>query len=320
MSATEVTNIQVRELESARIRVRPLCSTAIYALTVALGGALLAPWLYRLAQYVAPGSHLANNPFRRFMDRSLWGMAAIGLWPYLRSVDIKSWRDIGVVNPSGQWRRLAGGFLLGVGSLAATLAVVLMAHARQISTHVLGGEVSAAQFAGRIVTALATGVAVGCLEEILFRGVVFSGIRRGWDWRIALLISSGIFAFVHFLKIPDPATVTWSSGLEALPNMARSLAGWEQAVPGFFNVMLIGILLGLAYRATGNLYLSIGLHAGWIFSLKLYGFLTVRVPGSHFRIWGTEKFTDGWLGLAVLMLTLLVLQRLPMARPRRHTT
>ena len=73
-------------------------------------------------------------------------------------------------------------------------------------------------------------------------------------------------------------------------------------VPGFLNLTVAGVILGLAYQRTGNLYRSIGLHAGWIFSLKVYGLLTRATSGANAWFWGTGKMFDGWLALGVLAL------------------
>jgi uncharacterized protein len=96
--------------------------------------------------------------------------------------------------------------------------------------------------------------------------------------------------------------------------MMRGFANWEQIVPGFFNLTLAGALLALAYQRTGNLYFSIGLHAGWIFWLKSYGALTTDVPNANAWLWGTGKMIDGWLALVVLSLTLVVFTCLPLKR------
>ena len=69
--------------------------------------------------------------------------------------------------------------------------------------------------------------------------------------------------------------------------MLAGFADFHALVPGFFSLTLAGILLGLAYQRTGNLYFSIGLHAGWIFWLKTYGAFTparrMPRPGSGAR-------------------------------------
>ena len=92
--------------------------------------------------------------------------------------------------------------------------------------------------------------------------------------------------------------------------MLRGFADVEQVVPGFFNLTLAGALLALAFQRTGNLYFSIGLHAGWIFWLRSYGFLARETAGSSPWFWGTRNLIDGWLALVVLSLLLLLLWKL----------
>ena len=87
-------------------------------------------------------------------------------------------------------------------------------------------------------------------------------------------------------------------------------------VPGFFSLTLVGVLLGLAYQRTGNLYFSIGLHAGWIFWLKIFGAFTADVPHTAAWFWGTGKMIDGWLAFFVLALTLAVSHHLPVLNKR----
>ena len=95
--------------------------------------------------------------------------------------------------------------------------------------------------------------------------------------------------------------------------MLRGFVEVEQVVPGFFNLALAGALLALAYQRTGNLYFSIGLHAGWIFWLKSYGFLTRDAANANAWFWGTSKLIDGWLALIVLAFVSLLLLKV---RPR----
>jgi hypothetical protein len=50
------------------------------------------------------------------------------------------------------------------------------------------------------------------------------------------------------------------------------------------GLLLIGIVLSYAFLRTGTLYLAVGLHAGWIISIK-----TVRVFGDY------QRENLGWL-------------------------
>jgi CAAX protease family protein len=291
--------------------MRPLRALAIYIAVVFLGGALLAPWLYWGAQHLAdslPG--LAKQPFHRFVNRSMYVLALAGLWPLLKNLGATSPKDAGLVKPAGQGRKLAAGFLLGFLSLAIVAALALTAGAR-----ITNPNLTAAKLAERLLGAALSAVVVAVLEEILFRGGVFGGLRRVFDWRFALAISSMIYAIVHFLApVKDPEAVTWTSGLGQLALMLGGFADWQQIFPGFINLTLAGALLGLAYQRTGNLYFSIGLHAGWIFWLKSYGFLTRETAGANTWWWGTAKLINGWVALPVLLAALFLFTRLPLAR------
>jgi len=288
--------------------MRPLWALIIYTVVVFFGGALLAPWLYWLAQHFAHSvPKLASAPFHRFMDRSFLILALAGVWPLLRALGAKSLRETGLVPPYGQSKKLFGGLLLGFVSLAVVAGIVLFYGGRALT-----GGVSAGKIIETVWDAAATATVVAILEEILFRGGVFGGLRRVFYWPLALGLSSLIYALVHFLQRADLAgTVFWNSGLELLPRMLAGFADFHALVPGFFSLTLAGVLLGLAYQRTGNLYFSIGLHAGWIFWLKIFGTFTADVPHAAIWFWGTGKMIDGWLAFFVLALTLAIFSRLP---------
>ncbi len=295
--------------------MRPFRALIFYIAVVFIGGALLAPWLYQLAQLFASSlPKVANAPFHRFLDRSFLILALAGLWPLLRSLGATSWRDIGLVPPAGQWRKLFGGLLLGFFSLAAVAAITFGFGGRGISY-----DFGAHRIVGVVFSAVGTAAIVATLEEILFRGGIFGGLRRVFHWPFALLISSAIYALVHFLKrveLTDP--VVWNSGLLLLPQKLGGFVDLHALMPGFFNLTLVGVLLGLAYQRTGNLYFSIGLHAGWIFWLKTYGAFTADSPRAAIWFWGSGRMIDGWLAFLVLVSTLLMFKFLPLDQRRPH--
>jgi membrane protease YdiL (CAAX protease family) len=297
-----------------RPAMRPLRALVIYLAVVFLGGALLAPWLYWLAQsFAADFPKLAHAPFHRFVNRSLLVLALAGLWPLLRGLGARSAADLGLVKPAGHGRELGEGFLFGFLSLAIVAALALAAGASSLKAHLSFSSVAA-----KLAAAALTAVVVAVLEEILFRGGVFGGLRRVLPWWWALAVSSAIYALVHFLaRTADPATVTWTSGFSQLGLMLAGFTDWRALVPGFFNLALAGAWLALAYQRTGNLCCSIGLHAGWIFWLKTYGALTTVAADANLWLWGGSRLIDGWLALGVLALTLAVFSRLrPAEKPR----
>lgn len=88
-------------------------------------------------------------------------------------------------------------------------------------------------------------IAVG--EEMVFRGFLFRWIDRRFGFVAALVVSAFIFGLVH-----------WSQG-DFLSAMAIAVE--------------MGILVGAAYRYSGDLWLPIGMHWGWNFTQgNIFGF------------------------------------------------
>ncbi|WP_271438410.1 CPBP family intramembrane glutamic endopeptidase [Pontixanthobacter luteolus] len=83
------------------------------------------------------------------------------------------------------------------------------------------------------------GLFAGFVEEVIARGIIFRFLEEFAGSWAALVISALVFGFLH----ADNPNATWFSSL------AISIEA--------------GILLGAAYMYTRNLWLAIGLHAGW---------------------------------------------------------
>ena len=292
--------------------MRPLRALLIYIIAVFVGGALLAPPIYWLAQSVAHAhpdfvaqhlSKVAHAPFPRYVNRSLMALALLGLWPLVKNLEFHSVAEMGIVRPRGQWKKLGGGFVLGFVSLAIVAGISFAFHARHLNHRATGSELFR-----RLLDAAGTAVVTAVLEEILFRGAVFGALRKVFHWTIALVLSSMIYAILHYLETPQsPDVVTWLSGLEVLPNMLRNLGNLHAVLPGFFNLTLAGMLLAWAYQRTGNLYFSVGLHIGWIFWVKAYGIVSAMTPTADRWLWGSGRMAivNGWVALPILFLTLL---------------
>ena len=117
-------------------------------------------------------------------------------------------------------------------------------------------------------------VAVG--EEVLFRGIVFRLLDQQWGTVVALILSALLFGFVHITN--DNATV-WSSVAIAVE---------------------AGLLLGAAYKWSGNLWLPIGIHWAWnFFQGPVFGFAVSGNDTSSLIkpvIEGSEWLTGGTFG------------------------
>ena len=61
---------------------------------------------------------------------------------------------------------------------------------------------------------------------------------------------------------------------------------------------LAGLILAGAFQRTGNLFVAIGIHAGWIIALKTNSFISSPVNTPVF--WGDNKPSDGWVATPLL--------------------
>jgi len=295
--------------------MRLLRGLLIYIVAVFIGGALLAPPLYWFAQSLVHrfpeffshglGAVVGNAPFHRYVNRCILIIALAGLWPLVKNLGFASMAEIGLVKPRGQMKKLSGGFVLGLISLALIAGIAFASHARHMNPRLSGGTI-----AKRLVEAAGTAVIIATLEEVLFRGALYGTLRKVFDWGPALVLSSLFYAVMHYFESVNdtPGPVTWLSGLQLLPLMFGNLGNFQAVVPGIFNLTLAGMLLAWAYQKTGNLYFSIGLHMGWIFWVKAYALVTIRTHNVDNWWWGSGRMAivNGWIALPVILATFLV--------------
>src|SRR6266566_8382299 len=207
--------------------MRPMRALLIYLAVIFLGAALLAPWLYRVTQWSAAHfdglSRLRAQPFHRFVNRAMLGIAIAGCWPFLRSIGVNSWSAVGLVKWNANWPRLLAGFVLGFGSLACVALVATAGGGRTVNY-----TYPAAAYLSKSASAAISAIVVGFVEELLFRGALFGALRKSHGWATALVVSSAVYALVHFFqKPPSPSFVTWSSGLELMARMWGGFADLE---------------------------------------------------------------------------------------------
>jgi membrane protease YdiL (CAAX protease family) len=297
----------------------PICLLGVYILGVLLGAGLLAPVLYLgiepISQAIPALRPLAEYPFHRYVSRSLMIVALIGLWPLCRALSIRRAVDLGLPPPRPHIGALLSGFAVGWATLGVVAILMILGGARSLDlTHSLSDwilvplEVAAAAWI------------IGLVEEALFRGGLFGGLSRRMAWPWALGVSSVVFGLVHFLERPPALEeVRWYSGLALIPRMMRGFGDLEMLIPSFPNLALSGVILGLAYQRSGNLYFSIGLHAGWVFWLKLFRLLTDHASGANAWFWGSGRMLDGWQTTFILLGLLAAMQvrsiRVPGPRP-----
>ena len=237
--------------------MKDVARLALYFIATILVGALLAPPLFWLAQWMV--SSLAEFGFERFFHRALLIAAAILIWPLLRLTEIRGKTDLDLARNPRWSRDLVIGFLLAAipllccGTLLLTMQFYSLRH--NIAWSALGR------------TAIASTV-VPLIEETFFRGIILGVLlRSGWKY-MSILVTAALFSMVHFLKAPERTmeVVTWLSGFNSIAHSFDRFLDPLFVVAAFTTLFLIGWILADARVRTRSLWMPIGLHAGWIFA------------------------------------------------------
>lgn len=261
---------------------------------------MLAPGLYFLTQSAASQfpilEKLAHNPFHRFVNRSMLVLALSGLWPLSRAMGFRKAADLGLNDPAKNFSRVTIGFAFGFLSLAVAAGMLMVMGKYQFNP---GG--TPADLLRHILNATLSAIVVAFTEELLFRGVLFGGLRKAISWRLTLIVVSAIYALVHFFaKAGSPPTITWLSGFKTLGWMFRGFLNFDVMKLACPNLFIAGLILGVAYQRTGTLYFSIGLHAGWVFWIKSFGFFArSKVPTTEAH-WA--MLLNSWCASIVLII------------------
>lgn len=279
--------------------MRPTRALLAFLIFVFAGGALISPWIY----HALVGFGWSNIPFRRVVDRCLLVLALIGLWPFVSALGVRSRAELGLRKSPTLAKDLVTG--LAIGSVLVVLAAA-------VSLTVGASHwIPRTGWMKQITSALTTAVVVATLEEILFRGAIMTALTRVSGALAGIVVSSSLYGILHFFGRPEnPATVDWKAGFVVLGRMFSGFTDFQQVIPGFFSLTLLGVILALAFRRTAALYLSMGIHAGLIFWVKLFGFATDTTANANTWFWGTEKLVDGWFCFILLAITTIAFARM----------
>lgn len=168
--------------------------------------------------------------------------------------------------------RTGTGFLLGAALTGLPLALLAAAGwVRVVPAPGGAGDALRAVLGFSVFLAAAAWV-----EELLFRGYPFQVLAERFGGMAAVAVTSVAFGAVHFL---NP----------------------EVGLLGLVNLVLAGVVLGLAYWRTYSLWFVTGLHFGWnwmmavALDLPVSG-LTLDVPAYEGILSGPELLTGGGFG------------------------
>ncbi len=249
----------------------------IFVLLVLSLTALVSPWAATAWTLISATDALAPQdpiPFSRIFNR-LFMISGVLLFFVCRSLlKIESPAQLGLMPRTQAARDVVNGLVLALGSMLALGLIMSLADVYQSFF-----RLSLSATVEQSVKAILTGFTVGLLEEIFFRGIIFRGLLEDWKPLPAFLVANLFYSALHFVKPGEKYFLTGVEPLAGFRHLFSTFAPFfepAEIAPGLIGLLLIGIVLSYAFARTGTLYLSIGLHAGWVIAMK-----TVRVFGDY---------------------------------------
>jgi hypothetical protein len=207
-------------------------------------------------------------PLAKVISKLTLIMLLLGMFP-LRKILQLSWQDLGFAAPGVFFRQMGQGVLLGVATL---LPVLLTLHWLDVHIWDQGHAWTIGKLMRKAGLALFLALLIALGEEIVFRGLLFSVLRRKLPGVAAIAISSVYYAALHFLKTKTniPADQqTLGSGFKL---MLEAFANWfnPNIISALVALFVVGVFLALLRsRVPQSLGLCIGCHAGWVWQIKL---------------------------------------------------
>jgi len=278
----------------------------LFAIIVLGFTALLSPWAALTWDYITttrPGWESYRYSFGKIFDRFFMVSGILLFFCCRRFLGLGPVKQWGLTPRSFAARDLCRGVSLAVASMVGLALVMSLADVFDPFF-----RFSLARSLKRCASAILAATAAGFIEELLFRGLIFKGLYEQLGRARAYLFAALFYSAIHFVKPGDPAALggldAWT-GIRYLASSFQPFTELETLFPGLLGLFLIGAVLCYAFERTGTLYLSIGLHAGWIFSLK-----TLRVFGDFRRgdlgwLFGSTdpKIVSGvvtWIGILLV--------------------
>jgi membrane protease YdiL (CAAX protease family) len=230
---------------------------ALFRIPAVVGLVLLAAQFINALLQAVAGVVAIPGP----LFATLWiGLLTVAVAAIAWFVDRRHRHDMGLKLDRRWWLDAAAGLAAGLGMVATVVAALWLAgmatfggaYRVENPAVVLGGGSAA----GALLTGLAFFVAVATLEEVVVRGYLLTNVAEG------------VRGYVGTDRVAVWAAVLGTAGLFGVLHAANP----GGTALSFLNIALAGILLGVAYTATGRLGFPIGLHVTWNFGLgPLFG-------------------------------------------------
>lgn len=284
---------------------------ALIAFIIFIAVALLAGAAFAYPMHILLANWFELD-FERVLSRSVLIIAILLFLAFFKIIGFRTWQEIGYSsNKKEFWNDLIKGFGTGLLILSPVVAGLLITKTRVLD---LNWDVSLSSISSLLISAFVAGLVIAILEETLFRGAMLTAIQRQSSKWFAITASSLVYALMHFLQPAthlDASTLNWSSGFIVLKSAFLPIFQPMQIIDSCIALFLAGMLLALVKIRTNKLAICIGIHMGWVFTIKVFKRVTdSNIYSEYAFLVGSYDKVIGYLAAICIAVTIVVYLKL----------
>ncbi len=220
-------------------------------------------------------------PLHKIISRISQLLLVLSIFPLRRRLNL-SWSELGFAPYPKFFQQLIHGLGLGLMTL---LPMLLILYALEVHQLDLNRNWTLVLILKKTLISFALAILISCVEEPLFRGILFSGLRLKIGLKSAIILSSIYYGSLHFLETNtsiDYQTMSLNSSFELL---SLAISNWlnPHIFSAFIALMMVGLFLAvIRSQIPQSLGLCIGFHASWVWQIKLHHALFNNNPHSSY--------------------------------------
>ncbi|MDO9268542.1 MAG: CPBP family intramembrane metalloprotease [Methylobacter sp.] len=244
-------------------------------------------------------------PLSKIITKSTQLFLVLSIFPAMAYLKFNK-GDLGFVTKAVFLKQVLLGFGLGFVTL---MPVFIAQYALGINIIDEAQQWSVGLVVEKMVISLLVALLVSMIEEPIFRGVLFAGLKKNLPVVAVILLSSTYYAALHFLDSHSEIPFQQAGILSGFTLLGEAFANLlnPEILSAFLALLMVGIFLGvLRAEVKQSLGLCIGCHTSWVWQIKMSKSLfNTDSSSEYFYLVSTYDgvvgpLVAGWLSLAII--------------------
>jgi len=207
-------------------------------------------------------------PLSKIITKSTQLFLVLSIFPAMAYLKLNR-ADLGFAAKAVFLKQVLLGFGLGFATL---MPVFIVQYALGINIVDESQQWTVGLVAEKMLISLLLALLISMVEEPLFRGILFAGLKKKLPVISAILISSTYYAALHFLNSKTEIPFEQAHLSSGFPLLGEAFANLlnPKILSAFIALLMVGIFLGtLRSQVKESLGLCIGCHTCWVWQIKM---------------------------------------------------